>query len=207
MAVPPAFGSTDYAQAMARLLPTGRIWNRALSSTYSNLLLALAPTYTRSTAAAAQVLVDGNPDTTENLLPEWEESLGLPDPCTPPNPTIEQRQAAVREKWGSRGGQSLAYYEDLASLAGIEVTIQEYAPFYTNRSRVGDRLWNANGGYTWSVTFPEGADPTAVAAMMCVIEANKPAHTQIIWLSAAGTGGFDLSNAANSGYIALLSGF
>jgi uncharacterized protein YmfQ (DUF2313 family) len=183
MAVPPAFGTTDYAQAMARLLPTGRIWNRAPGAFFSNLLLALAPTYTRSTAAAAQVLVDGNPDTTENLLVEWEESLGLPDPCTPPNPTIVQRQAAVREKWGSRGGQSLAYFEALAGAAGITITIEEYAPFYTNRSRVGDRLWNASGASIWSVTFPDGADPEIVAPLMCVIEANKPAHTQIIWLN------------------------
>ena len=98
MPTPPAFGDADYQQAMLRLLPSGRVWRRDPASTLSAVMLALAPTYTRSTAAAAQVLIDASPATTQNLLVEWENSLGLPDPCTAPNPSIEQRQAAVRAK-------------------------------------------------------------------------------------------------------------
>ena len=68
MPKPHLFGDQDYAGAMARLLPTGRIWRTDHGAMLQKTLAALSPTYTRSTAAAAQVLVDGRPDTTFNLL-------------------------------------------------------------------------------------------------------------------------------------------
>ena len=91
MAIPPRFTDADFQQAMLRLLPQGRVWRRDSGSNLSALFLALAPAYTRNTEAAAQVLIDARPATTDNLLVEWENSLGLPDPCTAANPSLSAR--------------------------------------------------------------------------------------------------------------------
>ena len=134
MPTPPAFGDADFQQAMLRLLPSGRVWRRDPDSNLSAVMLALAPTYTRNTAAAAQVLIDASPATTQNLLVEWENSLGLPDPWWATNPSIEQRQAAVRAKWGARGALTPAYFIALADALGFAITVTEFSPFAVDMS-------------------------------------------------------------------------
>ena len=154
MPTPPAFGDADYQQAMLRLLPTGRVWRRDPASTLSAVMLALAPTYTRNTAAAAQVLIDASPATTQNLLVEWENSLGLPDPCTAPNPSIEQRQAAVRAKFGARGGLTTTYFLTLAAALGFTITITEFAPFAVDMP-CDEPLLEPEWAFIWQVNAPQ----------------------------------------------------
>jgi uncharacterized protein YmfQ (DUF2313 family) len=154
MATPPAFGDADYRQAMLRLLPSGRVWRRDPSSTLAAVLLALAPTYTRSTAAAAQVLIDASPATTVNLLDEWSASLGLPDTCTAPNPSIEQQQASVRAKWGARGALTVPYFVALAAALGFTVTISEFAPFAVDMP-CDQALFEPDWAFVWQVNAPE----------------------------------------------------
>jgi uncharacterized protein YmfQ (DUF2313 family) len=154
MSAPPIFTDEDFHQAMMRLLPRGPIWRTDAASNLSNVLLALAPTYTRSSAAAAQLLIDTNPDTTENLLTEWEESLGLPDPCSVSNPTLEQRQVAVRAKWGFRGSLSNAYFIALAAELGFAITITEFSPFVIGEG-VGLPLLGPAWAFAWEVNAPQ----------------------------------------------------
>ena len=154
MPTPPAFGDADYQQAMLRLLPSGRVWRRDPASTLSAVMLALAPTYTRNTAAAAQVLIDASPATTQNLLVEWENSLGLPDPCTAPNPSIEQRQAAVRAKFGARGALTTAYFITLAAALGFTITITEFSP-YTVDMPCDEPLLEPEWAFIWQVNAPQ----------------------------------------------------
>jgi len=129
MATPPALSDADFQAALLRLMPRGRVWRNDPGSNLSALAGALAPSWTRNTAAAAQVLIDASPATTQNLLVEWENSLGLPDPCTAPNPSIEQRQAAVRAKFGARGALTTAYFITLAAALGFTITITEFSPY------------------------------------------------------------------------------
>jgi len=139
---------------MLRLLPTGRVWRRDPASTLSAVMLALAPTYTRSTAAAAQVLIDASPATTQNLLVEWENSLGLPDPCTAANPSIEQRQAAVRAKFGARGALTMAYFITLAAALGFTITITEFSPFAVDMP-CDEPLLEPEWAFIWQVNAPQ----------------------------------------------------
>lgn len=153
--VPPSttFGDEDYHQAMLNLLPRGPIWRTDAASTLSNVLLALAPTYTRSTLAAVQLLIDTNPSTTQNLLTEWEESLGLPDPCSAANPTLGQRRAAVRAKFAFRGSMSLEYFINLAAELGYTITIDEFSPF-TVGDTVGMNLLGPQWAFVWQINAP-----------------------------------------------------
>jgi uncharacterized protein YmfQ (DUF2313 family) len=196
MALPPAFGDADYQQAMLRLLPRGRVWRRDPASTLSAVMLALAPTYTRSTAAAAQVLIDASPATTENLLVEWENSLGLPDPCTAANPSVQQRQAAVRAKWGARGALTTAYFVNMAAALGFTVTITEFAPFAVDMS-CDEALYEPEWAFIWQVNAPEIVtfyfsvedssvdDPLETydaGELVCRITQDAPAGTQVLFV-------------------------
>ena len=151
--VPPAYSEDEFAKAMARLLPTGRVWRWDDDSVLQETLRALAPTYVRSSAAAAQLLVDVDPSTTFNLLEEWEASLGLPDPCTPLGATIAQRQAAVRAKFAARGTLTKQYFIDLAGQLGIDITITEYSPSHFG-FLFGMPFGGAEWANVWQVTAP-----------------------------------------------------
>ncbi len=191
MATPPVYSATDIQQAMLRLLPRGRVWRRDPGSNLSAMFLALAPTYVRNMAAAAQVLIDASPATTQNLLAEWEASLALPDGCTAANPSVEQRQAAVRAKWGARGSLTIAYFVALAANLGFAVTITEFAPFAVDQP-CDQALCEPEWSYVWEVNAPEVVtfyfavdgsgvdDPLELydaGELVCRIRADAPAET------------------------------
>jgi uncharacterized protein YmfQ (DUF2313 family) len=196
MSGPPAFGDADYQTAMQRLLPRGAAWRTDPNATLSATLLALAPTYTRGTAAAAQVLIDADPATTRNLLSEWEASLGLPDPCTVVNPSLEQRQAAVRAKFGARGSMSIPFFIALAAELGFTITITEFAPFVVG-DPVGLPLYGPAWAFAWEVGAPMVAtfhfsvgqsvagDPLTsydAPELICRISQNAPAETTVYFV-------------------------
>jgi len=194
-ATPAIFGDLDYQAALAALMPRGIIWRRDPESLEMATLGALAPTYTRTTAAAARLLIDAFPSTTFNLLSEWESSLGLPDPCTALNPTIAQRQAAVRAKFGARGVLSKGFFIALAAELGFTITIDEFRPFVAG-DPVGGPLYGAIWAFVWQVNAPQietfyfsagtssAGDPLTTydaGELVCRIRENAPAETTVIF--------------------------
>jgi uncharacterized protein YmfQ (DUF2313 family) len=91
--IPPNYTAADFLKALQGLMPRGRLWPRDADAVQTQVLAQLAPSYARSTARANYLLVDAFPATTYELLPEWESTLGLPDPCAGVAPTIPLRQA------------------------------------------------------------------------------------------------------------------
>ncbi len=62
-------------------------------------------------------------------LPDWEREYGLPGPCASGYGGVPVRQAAVRARFASLGGQSPAYFICLAYSLGYQVTIEEPTQF------------------------------------------------------------------------------
>jgi uncharacterized protein YmfQ (DUF2313 family) len=193
----PLYSVFDYLSALQRLLPRGRVWQRGWGSVQAQDLLTLMPQIVRLNERAIDVLAETFPCSTYELLPEWEATLGLPDPCIGEAATIQARQQAVCLKWSARGGQSIAYFEQLAASIGCAITIQTFRPFYIGQSRVDDRLFDEQWAYVWQVSTPlagqvvyfrageSTADEPLVAfgnaALECILNENKPAHTLIIY--------------------------
>ena len=196
MATPPALSDADFQAALLRLMPRGRVWRNDPGSNLSALAGALAPSWTRNTAAAAQVLIDASPATTQNLLVEWENSLGLPDPCTAANPSIEQRQAAVRAKFGARGALTTAYFITLAAVLGFTITITEFSPYAVDMP-CDEPLLEPEWAFIWQVNAPQITtfyfsveessvdDPLETydaGELVCRITQDAPAETLILFV-------------------------
>ena len=171
----PVYSASDYAQAMANLLPRGAAWSRDPASTMMSLLTALAPTYERSGAAAANLIPDVSPASTTDFVVEWEETLGLPDACTPANPTLEQRKAAILAKFIAAGGQSIPYYIAVAAALGFAITITELSTPYhwrVNAATITPSYFMLGtgvcGDYFWVIGNTE---------LECRLRAIMPAHT------------------------------
>lgn len=192
----PTYSASDYAQAMTNLLPRGPAWSRDPGSNLAALMGALAPTYERSGAAAAQLIADIFPGTTTALIPEWEETLGLPDPCTPANPSLEQRRASVLAKFIGSGGQSIPYFISVAAALGFTITVTEFRPFTLGWSHLGTALAGPGWESVWQINAPtitasrftlghsDLGDPLwsiGNAELECRIRVIAPAHTILIF--------------------------
>lgn len=190
-----------YLAQLQALLPSGVAWPREPEAVLTRLLAAWAEELARVDRRAGDLLREADPRATLELLPDWERVAGLPDACAPSAAsTIQERRAALVARLTSTGGQSVAYFRDLAAALGYDaIEITEYRPFTVGRSTLG--LAALNGGaevrLVWRVVVPDarvtwfragastlGADPLARLAraedLECLLTRLAPAHTQLI---------------------------
>lgn len=141
----PALSEDDFLRALQDLLPRGRAWPRDEDTNLTALLRGLAKSQAAAHARQLELLTDAFPATTYELLPEWEASLGLPDPCAGEQPLISERQAQVVARLAFAGGQSVGYFTAYALQLGYAVTITEFA-----ERRYGQPYGTDYGGPAWS---------------------------------------------------------
>lgn len=205
------FTSDDYAAALRALLPRGKAWPDDQASTFARTLAGLAPVYAASDGAAVDLVADAFPIAPVGLLPEWEDSLGLPDPCAGASPTLEQRQAAVHARFIAGGGFGRQRYITFAAALGFAITISDYAPFRAGRGVAGQPLYDAAWAYAWLVMVHSDAHGLGTNVLKCELDAIKPAGTTILIDSSASTdtpadalfvGGYPVHLAAG-GYLRL----
>ena len=192
----PSYSAADFLGALRALMPTGRVWPASPDAIQSQALAGFAPSFERSSDAAGGLLVDSFPATATNLLPEWEETLGLPDPCAGEAPTLQTRRQQVVAKLTALGGQSATYFIGLAATLGYTITIvNRCARRY--RGTMGGLYGGDPWSYTWEVhspltslsrrTYGQSAygEPYATwqnTVLECVINEYAPAHTLVTFI-------------------------
>jgi uncharacterized protein YmfQ (DUF2313 family) len=190
----PNYSASDYLQALQALLPRGRVWPRDPDAIQTQVLSGFTPEFARVTARANNLLVDAFPGTTYELLPEWEATLGLPDPCAGSSPSTQQRVAQVVARLTATGGQSVAYFGAVAAALGYAITITQFSP-----SRFGRPFGLPFGGtawaFAWQVNAPTftinrlqfgGSFGTPFASwgnnvLQCELQRIAPAHTTLLF--------------------------
>lgn len=168
----PLFSVNDYVAAMQALLPRGFAWPRDTDATLTGVLRGLAPVYYRINESANGLLVDAFPSTAVDLLPEWDATLALPG--TGDTPT---QQAQVVAALIDSGGQSAAYFEEIAAAYGLTIVISGYRP-YTVDDPVDDEMAGDGWAHVWKVTGMVAGD---YSVLRTLFETYKPAHTTIVW--------------------------
>ena len=186
----------DFAALMQSMLPRGAVWPRDPDTVQTQCFAALAPTYKRLNDRCNNLLVDAFPATTNELLSDWESSLGLPDPCLGQSPSVELRRAHVVAKLTLRGGQSIEYFEAIAAAIGYAISITPFSPFRVGVSRVGTPLYGRDWAFAWQVNAPATTiqpfrvgqsavgDPLRAwgnTALECLIREYAPAHTIVLF--------------------------
>ncbi len=191
-------GATAYRAQLQALLPTGAAWTREEGAVLTKLLDAWALEYARAEARVERLLLEMDPRTAYELLPEWETALGLPDPCTAAATTVSARQLAAWRKLVYPAGQTPAFYIALAASIGFTIEIHEFDPDVDDydaslASEVAAGRWR----YIWRVHVLNAGDWTyfrfgdemggrfrdgdSALDLECIITAAKPAHTHVIF--------------------------
>jgi len=148
------YSAADYLGALQSLLPRGRVWPRESDATQTKALAGLTPIYERQNIRSANLLVDAFPSTTVELLPEWEYTLGLPDPYAGVAPILQARRAQVVARFSAIGGQSVAYMKAFALNLGYTITITQFAPARAGNLRAGGAAYGNDFAHAWRVNAP-----------------------------------------------------
>ena len=193
----PFYTAADYLSALQALMPRGRVWPRDSDATQTKALSGLTPTCARQNIAANNLLVDAFPSSTFQLLPEWEETLGLPDPCAGSSPTVQGRRSQVVTRFTGIGGQSVAYMTAFALTLGYSITISQFVPARSGLLRAGQPLNGSAWAHAWRVTAPlnttfafraglstAGEPLTTIGntVLECELRAIAPAHTTVFFV-------------------------
>jgi uncharacterized protein YmfQ (DUF2313 family) len=183
----------EYRQQLRGLLPAGPAWDPELVPEIELVLQGVAVEFARLDGRAVDLLNEMDAAGVSELVPDWEVIMGLPDPCLGLNPAFEDRRLAVRRRLFEVGGQSPAYFIDIAVSQGYpEASITEHRAPRFGVSRFGRAhfgtwsaqfMWTLNtgprrrlgrrfGASFWGERF--GANPSG--ALECVIRRSAPAH-------------------------------
>jgi len=185
--------AADYLEQLKTLLPPGQAFPREAGTTLHDLLDGMSIELARVDGRGEALPIEANPASTNELLSDWERVAGLPDKCSGVlEETLQGRKNALLAKLTSTGGQSAAYFIEIAAALGYTVTIETFKPFRVGRSRVGDLLTNGPWAFTWLIRAPEVSvtsfrvGQSAVGerlrtwgndSLECKINQLKPAHT------------------------------
>ena len=155
------YSAEDYARQLAALLPQGAAWPREADTVLARLIEALAQEPARVDTAAHALLTELDPPQALEMLSAWERVCGLPDGCSQPGETIAERREAVVLRLSAQGGQTPAYFSEVATLlAGAVCTVREYRPFRVGKSCVGESLTNGD----WPQAFTTQAPSVPIRA-------------------------------------------
>ncbi|EEY9365052.1 DUF2313 domain-containing protein, partial [Escherichia coli] len=176
------FSHDDYTRAMLNLLPSGIAWSRLPDSVQHRLIRGLAQAYRKSDADACALITGAFPETADALTDEWYASLGLNDECGTQASTTDPAQARkfILAKLLSTGGQSVAYFTELAATMGYSISIREYRTPLCGFSWSGHLLSDDNR-FNWTVVVaPPGDEVTTSRAYLeCLFRRYAPAHTLV----------------------------
>lgn len=171
----------DFAAAAANLPPPGDCWPRDLVSLLQRLVGGLSDNTADTHADAVQLLaVESDPNQTLQLLPDFERIYGLPDPCTPLDPTVAQRRTALLARIAAQGGQNPAYFTSVAAAAGVQIRVSRVIPSWAGQTYAGAPLYGPQALGEWAIQVVAG-DPAAVAQIRCILSRLQPGQAAIYW--------------------------
>lgn len=185
----------DFMTVWLLSLPDGPAWNKDPTSILTITSQPKIQALVDANNTAINMIVDAFPTDTVFALPSWENSLGLPDPCAGPNPTILQRQTQVLARFIDNGGQSISYYESYALSLGYQIQITTFRAPICGIDICGTAiLLDPSWSFYWQVNAIPSAALNNVLA--CEITYRQRASTSVFFTYQLGVIG---STAVQSG--------
>lgn len=180
------------------LLPPGWVWPTDPASTMGRVLSPLAAALSRIEGEAARLQGEAvGPREAVDLLEAYERLLaGAGDGIDTAGLSAADRQSVAHQRWIARGGQSPAYFIQLAAALGTTITITEQVASQCDLAECGDEITPDTEAFVWIVSLPtdrlidaecdvtECGDALGdIVLSICepVIRAYRPAHTEVVF--------------------------
>lgn len=156
--VNPPRDAESYALEQLAALPRGSIWPRDLSGRWGGFLLGSSEELARVRGASEILLRELDPTTTADMLTDWEQAYGLPDPCVALPATTEERRRRLVQLVRMKASTRPKFLTRIAHDLGFDVLLEEFAPATMGISRMGATM----DGEDWRWVIFCHSPPTAV---------------------------------------------
>ncbi len=116
----------ENAYLLASHMPMGKFWSNAFKpdTNFGKLILGLAMEFYRFEVLVKKLYGEMDINQANELLIEWEKSVGLPDECFSTDVPIEQRRLQGIQKFSNFGGvQESEDFVRVAAVFGFDVTV------------------------------------------------------------------------------------
>jgi len=124
----------EWHDVLQQLMPRGKAWPRDQTAALTSLLRGFSGRLNAVENHADLLVKEMRPETTELLLEEWEDYLGLPD-CNAMPDGFERRRDAVVEKYHRKGGLAPWQIEQAVKDAlGFTIEVTEILPHHVMRN-------------------------------------------------------------------------
>jgi len=198
----PETTEAGWLQSFLDLLPPGKLFDlvRSGGSRLTQIVDGLTPEFNRVSNVLNDLWRQSDPrealDTTDPpktlinphgydtiaLLPDFERNYGLPDPCIGAPATNDERRAILYAKWIANGGQTAAYFIEVAEgLLGAGFTVTITSPYllggWTPLSTPIYPFLTQSAFYSWTMDVTPVPTAAQQTALECLINRFKPAHT------------------------------
>jgi uncharacterized protein YmfQ (DUF2313 family) len=190
----------EHAFMLAKHMPTGRTWEAAFDGdkNLGKLIKALALEYYRLSVLTKKIETEMDINQTEDLITEWEASVGIPNDCFSTNTSLENRRIQVRETFSNFGGvQTAEDFVRVANVFGINISVKPASsdslfPLVFPILFLGDVkavkhtivvtfLDLLTSDNVFPLTFPFTFQPDNESFLRCLFEVLAPANVQIIF--------------------------
>lgn len=185
------------ADELHRLLPRGPLWNFRDGSIARRVLEGLAYPFAYAEELFDRFLVECDPRTTVDMLPDWERVYGLPDRCTTTSTSLVARRAAVLQLMRSPVGQTEAEIATVVHAFGLPCVVESHLESMCGLMECGDLLYDVNWSHSLTVHLPDppvvffeadwsGADDPLAEwvgdALQCAVGRVAPAHAALVYV-------------------------
>ncbi|MGP2976580.1 YmfQ family protein [Serratia nevei] len=124
----------EWHDVLQQLMPRGKAWSRDQTAALTSLLRGFSGRLNAVESNAELLIKEMRPETTELLLEEWEDYLGLPD-CNAIPDGVDRRRDAVVEKYHRKGGLAPWQIEQAVKDAlGFTIEVTEILPHHVMRN-------------------------------------------------------------------------
>lgn len=171
----------DYKDFLASLFPRGFAWNLFTGFDLKKVSDSFATELNRIDNRGLDLIEEVDPNTTDELITDYERLLALPEKGLSIGTTTEIRRSDILSKLTNSGGQTKQYFIDLAAKLGITITIIEYSSPRCGIARCGDRLSAGTWKFAFKVNTPDGLSNEDLNRVRLTINRYKPAHTIAIF--------------------------
>ena len=191
-----------YRDQLHALLPAGRAWPEEADTTLDALVRAIAAEIAEVDLHDANLLEEIRPNTTFDLLPEWERVAGLPDVCSVLGATVAVRRASLLEKLVTKPTLHSSEFERIGRTYGVDIVVEDLdqtrAEALATELLMDGITLDVSGGkwrFVWWITIPTSADVVRLTTlsdvttpfrsvgrnteMECRLENAAPAHTRL----------------------------
>lgn len=174
----------EHTKVLADYLPGGKLWTakNISDTTIRNMLVGISRESLRVEGYLKALQDQFIPDMTENFIEDWERALGIPDDCFTGQGNIDDRRRDILVKLASLGVQTVADFQNLATLFGITATVlpgEEATPIPPDPKFTIVIEFVAPEGFPFTFPFTFGSD--IINILECLFNKLKPANCVVLF--------------------------